>query len=192
MCKTLFRLEVRGVENLPKNGGFIIVSNHVSHLDPPVIASTTMRRVNFLGKMELFKNRWFGEFLRKVHCIPLNRDGIDKTALRIAFKVLNDGGVLGVFPEGTRSLDGKLGPAKGGVSIFAFGTNVPVVPAFISGSALALPPGAHIMRTKKIVVRIGKPFYPPKDFKKEDRKKVYQDFTDKAMQEISKLGQEAT
>jgi len=183
-------MEVRGSENLPKSGGFIIVSNHRSHLDPPLIASSTMRKVNFLGKMELFKNRFLGGVLRRVNCIELNREGIDRFALKRGLKVLTDGGVLGVFPEGTRSLTDNLGPAKGGVSIFAFSANVPVVPMFIKGSADALAPGSKTIRRNKIVVRVGKPFYPP-EYDKKDRKRVYQEFTDKAMQEIIKLAKEA-
>ncbi|NQT95759.1 MAG: 1-acyl-sn-glycerol-3-phosphate acyltransferase [Candidatus Omnitrophica bacterium] len=192
LTKILCRLEVSGSENIPEYGRFIMASNHCSHLDPPIIVSSVLRKMHFLSKAELFRGKFFEGFFKGCNCIKLDRNGIGRSALKEGVKVLQRGRGLALFPEGRRSLDGNMGAGKGGVAVFAFASNAPVFPVYIEGSRRALPPKSAIIRLFKVRVRIGKAFYAPKDFDKSNRKQAYQEFTERIMREISQLAKEAT
>ncbi|MFH1867351.1 MAG: lysophospholipid acyltransferase family protein [Candidatus Omnitrophota bacterium] len=192
LAKALFRLEAAGLENIPRKGGFILASNHRSHLDPPMVTVCISRKLYFLAKIELFKSQFFAKILKGLDCIELDRDGIGRSALKEGLRVLHRGRGLLIFPEGTRSKDGRLGFGKAGASVFAFGAGVPVIPTFISGSERAMPPKRHFITPDKIKVTFGKGLVPPKVIKKEDRKQAYQKFADRIMQEIANLEKEET
>jgi 1-acyl-sn-glycerol-3-phosphate acyltransferase len=173
-------LEVSGRQYLPKGKGFILVSNHVSNLDPIVLGVACPRNVYFMAKEELFSNRFFGWVLRHVHAFPLKRKGADLSAIRTAIKKVNSGGVILIFPEGTRSTDGKLGPGHEGVGFLADKLNAPVIPAFIKGTEIALPKGSSSIRPAKISVRFGKQI-------PLERRVAYSDVADRVMQAIKQL-----
>lgn len=167
-----FRLETIGADNLPAEGGVLLVANHASNLDPTTVASGLKRQLHFLAKKELFEGL-LGKFLRKVNAHPLNRSGIDRTALKVSREILRQGHVLLVFPEGQRTTTGLLLDPKPGAALFAAQTDVPLVPAYISGSMEAMPLGSRCIRRHKLKVFIGKPFrlehrdvltMPKKDF----------------------------
>ncbi len=131
----IFRGEIYGQENLPSTGGFIIASNHMSHLDPPIIGSNIPRQVCFFARKTLWKPGFASWWLNAVKTIPVDRDGgSDVTAIKRVLGALKDQKVIILFPEGTRSPDGNLQTAKPGVGMLACRTAVPVVPARIFGS----------------------------------------------------------
>jgi len=180
LLKIFFRLEIKGRENLPQGKGFILVSNHVSNLDPIVLGAACTQNLHFMAKEELFRNFYFGWLLHKVNAFPLRRKGADLAAIRTAIKRVNAGGALLIFPEGTRSTDGKLGPGQEGVGFLVDKLNVPVIPAFIKGTDKAMPKGSGFIRSAKISVQFGKqiPF---------ERRVAYSDVAAAVMQAIKQL-----
>ncbi|MEH7387417.1 lysophospholipid acyltransferase family protein [Bacillus sp. JJ1521] len=133
IVKPLYRIEVLGRENIPKEGGVLICSNHIDNLDPPVVGVTSPRPIHFMAKAELFKVPVLGWILPNVNAFPVKRGVSDRESLRTALKILKEGKVLGIFPEGTRSKDGKLGKGLSGVGFFALRTDCAVVPCAIIG-----------------------------------------------------------
>jgi 1-acyl-sn-glycerol-3-phosphate acyltransferase len=162
LSKILFRLEVRGIENFPMKGGIIIVSNHVSLLDPIIIGavcSMRSKRINFMAKAELFRNKVFAAFIRRLHVFPVNRNQRDIGAIREAIKRLKQGKALLMFPEGRRSKNGELLDVRSGVGLLAKRAHVPILPAFIKGTSSALPKGSWFIRPMKVAVYFGEPYY---------------------------------
>ncbi|WP_077621012.1 lysophospholipid acyltransferase family protein [Bacillus sinesaloumensis] len=133
IIKPLYRIEIIGKENIPNQGGVLICSNHIDNLDPPVVGVTSPRPIHFMAKEELFKVPLLGPLLPRINAFPVKRGMSDREALRTAIKVLKEGNVLGIFPEGTRSRDGKLGKGLSGVGFFALRTDCVVVPCAIIG-----------------------------------------------------------
>jgi 1-acyl-sn-glycerol-3-phosphate acyltransferase len=129
----LYRFEVIGLENFPKEGGVLLCSNHIHALDPPVVGMTAPRTVHFMAKEELFKLPILGPLLPKVNAFPVKRGMSDREALRSALKVLKSGEVMGLFPEGTRSTDGVLKKGLSGAGFFALRGDADVVPCAIIG-----------------------------------------------------------
>ncbi len=132
-AKILFRWKVFGRENIPA-GPVLIASNHLSNYDPPLIGSSIKRGAYYFAKIELFKNRFIGAFLKSVNAFPARRGEADLEAWRTARNILKRGDILIFFPEGTRSLDGEVQPPKPGMGRLAEATNAPVVPTAITGS----------------------------------------------------------
>ncbi|WP_078546045.1 lysophospholipid acyltransferase family protein [Litchfieldia alkalitelluris] len=128
-----YRIEVIGHDNIPESGPVIICSNHIDNLDPPVVGISVKRPVHFMAKEELFKVPILGKIISKTHAFPVKRGMSDRDALRKALKVLKDGNVLGLFPEGTRSKDGKLGKGLAGAGFFALRSEATVIPCAVIG-----------------------------------------------------------
>jgi len=152
-----FGLEVRGQEHVPQQGSFIVASNHVSYLDPPVIGVACPRRLSFLARSTLFQHPLLGAFLRGIHAIPLRREEGDLGAVRAAVLRLTRGEPVAIFPEGRRQFSGRLGTAKRGVGLLAEAARVPVIPAVVRGTFEALPPGSRRLARAKIRVAFGPP-----------------------------------
>lgn len=156
-----YRLRVSGREHVPARGGAVIAANHCSYLDPPVMGGANSRRiVHFLARDTLFSNpvaRWF---FPRVGVIALDRTKGDLGALKKAIATLKEGKVIGLFPEGTRSPDGQMREAKGGIGFLIAKGNVPVVPLYISGTFAAFPKGADKLRPGRLVARFGPPISP--------------------------------
>ncbi|TWT07610.1 1-acyl-sn-glycerol-3-phosphate acyltransferase [Planococcus sp. CPCC 101016] len=129
----LYRFEIIGAENFPKEGGILLCSNHIHALDPPVVGMTAPRTVHFMAKEELFKAPILGPILPKVNAFPVKRGMSDREALRTALKILKSGEVVGLFPEGTRSTDGVLKKGLSGAGFFALRGNADVMPCAIIG-----------------------------------------------------------
>jgi 1-acyl-sn-glycerol-3-phosphate acyltransferase len=134
LLKPIYRIEVIGTEHFPKEGGVLLCSNHISNLDPPVVGITAPRPVHFMAKEELFRVPILKSIVSNLHSFPVKRGMGDRQALRTGLEILKDDKVLGIFPEGTRSKDGKLGKGLSGVGFFALRTNAVVVPCAIIGS----------------------------------------------------------
>ncbi|MBN1269601.1 MAG: 1-acyl-sn-glycerol-3-phosphate acyltransferase [Kiritimatiellae bacterium] len=159
--KLFFHLKVRGVENVPDEGPCIVACNHASYLDPPIVGAGIKRRmVRFMARDTLYRTPFAQSFLTKVHTVPIDRTRGDVGALRRALKALAAGGVLGLFPEGTRTPDGNLQKAKGGIGFLIAKARVPVVPAYVEGSFQALPKDAKRLRFSRLTLTIGPPILP--------------------------------
>lgn len=128
--RLLYRIRVEGVENVP-NGGFILCCNHRSNIDPFLLGVTLKQQLRFMAKIELFRIPLVNWFVRKVGAFPVNRGTGDTSAIDTAVQLVNDGQVLVIFPEGTRSLDGKLLRIKSGAMVVASKTGADVLPAVI-------------------------------------------------------------
>ncbi len=153
-----FRLSVKGARKLPRKGGFIVAGNHISDMDPPVAGVAVPRASFFMAKSELFRNPISGSFLRLMGAFPVyRRASVNSDALKTAEKVVKSGKVLIIFPEGTRTKDGKMLPAKAGVGYIAINTGAPVCPFWISGTDN--PVGALLFKHRFRVV-FGDPITP--------------------------------
>jgi 1-acyl-sn-glycerol-3-phosphate acyltransferase len=158
---TFFRGEVVGMENIPSTGPFVLASNHASHLDPFLVGGHVSRQVSFFARKTLWKPGFASWWLNAVGTIPVDRDGgSDITAIKRVLQALEAGKVLIMFPEGTRSPDGALQPAKPGVGMFACRTQVPVVPARIFGSYEAFGRDGRLRLGTRVSVVYGKPLGP--------------------------------
>jgi 1-acyl-sn-glycerol-3-phosphate acyltransferase len=155
------RLEIHNPENVPTVGGCIIASNHVSYLDPPVIAVGIKHRVvHFMARDTLFSTPFVGWFLTSVQALSMDRTRGDVGALRKGIHLLKSGKVLGLFPEGTRSPNGEMQSAKGGIGFLIAKAAVPIVPAHVDGSFQAFSKSAKRIKRGKSRVFYGKPIEP--------------------------------
>lgn len=132
--KLFHRLEIVGKENVPKQGGVLLCGNHINILDPPLVGAASPRDVHFMAKAELFEVPVLKSLLPQIKAFPVKRGAVDRQALKTGLKVLEEGKVLGLFPEGTRSKDGKIGKALAGAGFFALKSNAYVVPCGVIGS----------------------------------------------------------
>ncbi|MGH7306426.1 MAG: (d)CMP kinase, partial [Candidatus Rokuibacteriota bacterium] len=156
-ARLMFRLEATGVENIPARGPVLLASNHSSVLDPPFIGVASDRQLTYLAKAELFKIPLFGALIHGLNARPVRREGADAGALRTAKRVLEEGGALLVFPEGTRGDEGVIRPAKPGAGLLAVSSGAAVVPVYVRGSGRAWPKGRRLPRSAKVTVTFGKP-----------------------------------
>ena len=131
--KPVYRFDIVGLEHFPKTGGVLICTNHIDALDPPVVGITAPRPVHFMAKEELFNMPILKPLLPKLNAFPVKRGLSDREALRKAIALLKNGEVMGLFPEGTRSKDGKLGKGFSGAGFFALKGEADVVPCAIIG-----------------------------------------------------------
>lgn len=183
-----FRGIVVGQENLPADGAFLIASNHASHLDPPVVGSLVPRQLCFFARKTLWKPGVASWWLDKVGTIPVDRDGgQDVSALKRVLRALKDNKGLILFPEGTRSPDGKLQTPKAGVGFIVCKSQVPVVPARIFGSYEAFGKGGSLRPGMPVSVVFGKPIQPSEYDAPGSGKDRYQIASNRIMAEIAKL-----
>lgn len=160
VMRIAFSMQVEGKDNVPKEGGVLLAANHLSMLDPIVVGCAIDRPVRFMAKRELFENPFLGVILRGLGAFPVQRGKDDKDAFRQALKVLRDGEVLGMFPEGTRSLDGRVQKAYSGAAVLAEKTGACIVPVGIVGTGRVMRKGAVLPRRGRVSVRFGKPIIP--------------------------------
>jgi len=146
-----------GQENIPTEGGVIVASNHISHLDPPGVGSGIQRTARFVAKEELFQQFFLKWFFPAIGVIPIKRGGGGKEMLSKAAEVLDYGGLIIMFPEGTRSRTGHPQRPRSGILVLAAMTGACIVPARISGSYDCMPPGSLLPRPGKIQVAYGEP-----------------------------------
>ena len=152
-------LKVYGVENVPNTGGVLLLSNHLSFLDPAVIGVQLRRPASYLAKSELFEVPVFGQVIPKLNAFPVRQGAGDIGAVRETIRRLKEGRVLTVFPEGARSLSGELQPLLGGFTLIVRKAGVPIVPVGIDGSYKAWPRGAAFPKTAPVRVKFGEPLH---------------------------------
>ena len=151
------RWEVSGREHVPATGGVLLIANHTSYADPPIVGAACLRPVNFMAKAELFRIPVLSAVIRRTHAFPVKREAADQQALRRALHLLDNGQVLLLFPEGTRSPDGRLMPFEAGAAFLALAGKAQVVPVGIDGADRLLPRGKPVLLAAKLRVRFGPP-----------------------------------
>lgn len=182
-----FRLQVYGRENLIEEGSAIIASNHQSFLDPPLVGICMERELHYLARKSLFDIPLLGKLLPHLHVVGVDPGGSDMSALKSVIRLLKDGGGTIVFPEGTRSSDGALLPAKAGLGLIVAKTLAPVIPVRVFGAFNAFPRGAKFPQRAAVTVVIGKPIFFTKADVAGDPRDVYQRISDQVMSRIAAL-----
>ena len=198
ILKTVFRPWVVGEENIPRNGAVILASNHLSFIDSIFLPLVIERRISFLAKSDYFVGRTLGgwavkHFLLGTGMIPIDRSGgkASEASLNTGLRVLAQGNVLGIYPEGTRSPDGKLYRGRTGVARMILEGHAPVVPVVMIDTEKVMPIGSKIPKVRRIGIIIGEPL----DFSRfeglEGDRFILRSITDEIMYELNKLsGQE--
>lgn len=175
---TVFRWNVQGRGNIPKEGPCILCANHISFWDPPLVGCLTHRHVRFMAKEELFNFPVMGKAMVWLNAFPVKRESADRRAIKTALETLSGGGVLGIFPEGTRSRTDEFLPPQGGVGLIAIKSEAPVIPIAIIGPY-------HLF--KPIRVKIGTPMQFPELYGVKTKSEHLEEAAQKIMAEISRL-----
>lgn len=198
LLKLIFRPRADGVENVPETGPAILASNHLSYADWLFMPLVVPRMVRFVAKAEYFTGPGLKGWAQKTFFsgtgnIPIDRSGADAAAgaLISAKRVLGEGGLFGIYPEGTRSHDGRLYRGKTGIARLALETGVPVVPVAVVGTDTVAPPGKKFGRWTRPTVRFGAPLDFSRYAGMENDRYILRSITDEIMYEIMRLsGQE--
>ncbi|MEV0242590.1 lysophospholipid acyltransferase family protein [Streptomyces sp. NPDC050674] len=197
LLRLVFRPRIEGLEHVPAEGAAIIAGNHLSFSDHFLMPAILKRRITFLAKAEYFtgpdlKGRLTAFFFRSAGQIPVDRSGKDagQAAIREGLGVLSKDELLGIYPEGTRSHDGRLYKGKVGVAVMALKAGVPVIPCAMIGTFEAQPPGKVIPNLHPVVIRFGEPL----DFSRyegmENEKAILRAITDEIMYAILSLSEQ--
>lgn len=174
----LFRPKVEGLENFPRDGKTIVYANHISAIDPVVIACVLPRQIYFMAKIELFKNPLLAWILKRVGAFPVKRGTADISAIKNSLKVLNEGGVFGMFPEGTRSKDGKLQEFTHGIASIAHKSKATIIPVAILDEYKYFKP---------LKLRIGKPLSFESYFDQKSNTELFEKMALEMGQAIKKM-----
>lgn len=156
--KLYFRLRVEGKENIPTDGGCIVVANHTSFLDPILICGIIPRIIHYITYAYFYYLPQLHWICKRVYCIPLKKNGKDISALKKALRLLKKGEFIGIFPEGARSETGELAEGEPGVALIALKANAPILPVGIRGAYEAFPKGSKFPKPHSITIKFGKPF----------------------------------
>ena len=166
--RLLFRGRILGKANVPMEGALVVVANHGSHLDPPLLGHALGRPVAFMAKAELFRVPLLGRIIRACGAYPVSRGASDREAIRIATDRLLEGWATGVFIDGTRQADGRVNHPMPGAALLAARAGVPLLPVAIINSHRALGTGQSWPRFVPVQVRIGTPIPPPASRRRAD------------------------
>jgi 1-acyl-sn-glycerol-3-phosphate acyltransferase len=190
---TYFRWRVFNPERVPRTGPVILAANHASFIDPPLVGSGLTRDINYLARESLFRFPVVGAILRSWNAVPVDRDGGGAKGLKIILGRLLAGGGIILFPEGTRTKDGNLQPARSGIGLTVIKSNAPVVPVRVFGTFAAYGRNHKFPRPKKVAVKYGAPMNfeklraEAKVCSKSRLKEIYQEVADEIMAAIAKL-----
>lgn len=158
VLKSYNRMSVEGAQNIPASGGVVLAANHTTHLDIPIISCVTNRHVAFVARDSLDSARWLSFVMRQCRAVLVKRGTADTRAIRAMVEHLDAGDCVAIYPEGTRSRDGRLGPLKPGVAVLATTTGCPVIPVRLDGIFEALPKSAWMVRFRSHgIVRFRRP-----------------------------------
>ena len=190
---TYFRWRVFNPERVPGTGSVILASNHASFLYPPLVGAGLSRGINYLARESLFRFPGIGALLRSWNAVPVDRDGGGAAGLKAILDRLLAGGGIILFPEGTRTRDGRLQPARSGIGLVVIKSNAPVVPVRVFGTYEAYGRHVKFPRPKRITVKYGRPMSfeqwraEAKTCSKPRLKEIYQEIADEIMAAIAKL-----
>jgi 1-acyl-sn-glycerol-3-phosphate acyltransferase len=197
LVKALFRVWVVGEENVPRRGAAILASNHLSFIDSVLLPLYLRRRIAFLAKSEYFSGRglkgWATKtFMSATGQLPIDRSGgkASEASLRTGLKVLSRGSLLGIYPEGTRSPDGKMYRGRTGVARMVIEAGVPIIPVAMIDTEKAMPTGRRLPRIRRMGIIIGEPL----DFSRfegmESDRFILRSVTDELMYEMQRLSRQ--
>ena len=176
-----------GAENIPKTGGVILAPNHISYFDPPAVGCSMSRQVHYMAKEELFRVPILSAWMHSVGSFPVRRGTADRRALKRAIELLNEGKVVCIFPEGTRSPDGKLQDPELGIGLIALKSRAPVVPALVIGTDKALPPDSKRLHFHPIRIIYGRPLTFPDLYEARESRQVLEEVGRRVMAAIADL-----
>lgn len=157
-ARVWLRLRVEGREHIPRRGPVLLVANHSSFLDPPLVGIMAPRWVTFIARESLSHSRLAAWWLRHMGVVLIDRAAPSKDLLKTVTRFLGDGNCVGLFPEGTRSRDGAVGPFRGGLELLVRRSGAAVIPVGLCGAHRVLPRGALLPRPRKVIVRVGQPW----------------------------------
>ncbi|MDR1021595.1 MAG: 1-acyl-sn-glycerol-3-phosphate acyltransferase [Synergistaceae bacterium] len=199
VVKTLFRLvftlynglKVEGMENVTPKTTFIVASNHASYIDPPLLGGVFPGRLRYLAKDSLFENPVMRFLISNLGALPVKRE--DSQRAGAVMKIMLERLVLGesflLFPEGTRSKDGKLLPLEGGAAFLSVKSGVPLLPVYISGSSEAMPPRCRFPRPARLRVTFGAPIFPDCGILDEkQRREALKNALEEALRSLERTG----
>ncbi len=188
-----FRWRVFNPERVPQTGAVILAANHASFLDPPVVGAALRRPINYLARESLFRFPGIGRLLRSWNSVPVNREGGGAAGLKAILDRLLAGGGIILFPEGTRTRDGKLQPARSGIGLTVIKSTALVVPVRVFGSFEAFGRNRKFPRPHRLTVKFGVPLHfenlraEAKSCSRARLKEIYQQIADEIMAAIAKL-----
>ena len=177
MLHLYFRGKIYGAEQVPKEGPLLVVSNHASNFDPPIVSCSVRRPVAFMAKEELFDVPVLGQAIRLYGAYPVNRLSADRSAIRSALQCLEQGWATGVFLQGTRTPDGKITQPKLGAALIAAKAKAPLLPVSLWGTEKIEQKGSAIPQLVPVTVRIGEIIPPPSSSSKDELEAVTQKCT---------------
>ena len=166
--KLIFRGHLIGRENIPQKGSFILVSNHGSLLDPPLLGHAIGRNISFMAKSELFRIPFLGFIIKSCGAYPVKRGIVDKTTIKIACEKLLNNNSIGIFIDGTRQKDGRVNKPKQGAALLSFKNQKLLLPVAIINSHRLVRFKFFIPFFTKIIIKVGKPINPPESASKNE------------------------
>ena len=193
LYKCYFRWRVYNPERVSSSGPVILASNHASLLDPPLVGAGLHRDINYLARESLFRFPGVGALLRSWNSVPVDRDGGGAAGLRAILNRLFDGGAIILFPEGTRTRDGRLQPARSGIGLTVIKSDAPVVPVRVFGTYEACGRHMRFPRPRRVAVKYGEPMRfealraEAKACSKARLKEIYQEVANQIMAAIARL-----
>jgi 1-acyl-sn-glycerol-3-phosphate acyltransferase len=187
LAHLFFRFRVEGQEHVPKNGGVLLAANHASYLDIPILGCAVRRRLWHLGRRDLFFPR-LRPLFQALGWIPISANRLDRKGFELAIDLIRQGKAVVIYPEGGRSLTGKLRAGKPGIGIVVAQTGCPVIPVHIGGTHDALPPGASWPRMRPLSVRFGEALYFDGKLRELPEKTFYREVSRRVMLKIAELG----
>jgi 1-acyl-sn-glycerol-3-phosphate acyltransferase len=186
VARTVFRYRAFGQENIVEDGPAIMAANHQSYLDPPLIGVTCRNELYYMARKTLFEKKLLGPLISRVNAFPVDLSRGDLAAVRTIINLLKDGHRTVIFPEGTRSRDGKIQPARPGIGMIIAKTLVPVVPMRIFGSFEAWPKGGKI-RPHRVTVVVGKPMRFSNEDLNGSSREAYQRISERVLATIAAI-----
>jgi len=193
LAATYFRGRLCNAERVPAEGPVILAANHASFIDPPLVGSGLDRDLHYLARASLFRHPVANWLLRSCNSVPVERDGGGAAGLKAIFERLQSGAAIILFPEGTRSTDGRLQPARSGIGLVVIKSGCPVVPVRVFGTFEAFGRHLRLPRPKPVVVKYGLPLgfaalrAEARACSKERLKTIYQEVADEIMENIARL-----
>ncbi|MGB3759394.1 MAG: lysophospholipid acyltransferase family protein [Rivularia sp. (in: cyanobacteria)] len=174
MLLAYFRGRIYGAENVPRNGPLVIVSNHASNFDPPIVSNCVCRPVSYMAKEELFKVPVLKQAIVLYGAYPVSRGSGDRNAIRSALEYLKGGWAVGIFLQGTRTTDGRITDPKRGAALIAAKAKAPIIPVCLWGTQNIEQKGSALPQRVPVTVRIGELISPPISTTKEDLETITQ------------------
>lgn len=192
IARGYFRTKVYGKLNVPTTGSFIVAPIHRSNLDTPLISLITRRRLRYMGKETLWKNRFWAWFFSMAGGFPVARATADRDALRACIEVIERGEPLVMFPEGTRQCGPKVAEMFDGPAYIACKEQVPILPIGLGGTEAAMPKGRKVPPPERLVIVVGRPIFPPKPTKGgRTSRRAVKELTERLRDEVQTLFDEA-